>query len=181
MATGTTGVYIDDQVLTVRTPNAFVSEMLDTRMYSLISRCLEGQTGKPLEVRFQVAEGQGSIEPVPVQSSPLTSGGEVVTLPRGERESPEPRGWDALSTRELGEWLVRHGHGWGVRFAEAYHRDDIIKALDLRGYGSPRTPSQDAQRIYWGAFVNEVRFYADEREEADKFVDLEERRASSDE
>ena len=51
---GTTGVSVSDGALVVRTPNAFVSEMLDTRMYSLISRCLEGITGKPLEIRFEV-------------------------------------------------------------------------------------------------------------------------------
>ena len=109
---GTTGVYIDDQVLTVRTPNAFVSEMLDTRMYSLISRCLEGQTGKPLRCAFKWLRARGvsslflfSLHRLPpVARSSLSREGE---------ESPEPRGWDALSTRELGEWLVRHGHGWG--------------------------------------------------------------------
>ena len=53
---GTTGVSVSDGVLVVRTPNAFVSEMLDTRMYSLISRCLEGVTGDPLEIRFEVGE-----------------------------------------------------------------------------------------------------------------------------
>lgn len=58
---GTTGVSVSDGALVVRTPNAFVSEMLDTRMYSLISRCLEGITGEPLEIRFEVSgEGQES-------------------------------------------------------------------------------------------------------------------------
>ena len=45
---------MSDGALVVRTPNAFVSEMLDTRMYSLISRCLEGITGDPMEIRFEV-------------------------------------------------------------------------------------------------------------------------------
>ena len=51
---GTTGMAVSDEALVVQTPNAFVSEMLDTRMYSLISRCLEGITGDPLEIRFEV-------------------------------------------------------------------------------------------------------------------------------
>ena len=68
---GTTGVSVSDGALVVRTPNAFVSEMLDTRMYSLISRCLEGITGEPLEIRFEV-------------------GGETRTPARARRPATEP-------------------------------------------------------------------------------------------
>ncbi len=59
----TTGIAISDEALIVRTPNAFVSEMLNSRMYALISRCLEGVTDKPLEIRFEVGEGTPTSPP----------------------------------------------------------------------------------------------------------------------
>ena len=53
---GTTGVAISDNEFVVRTPNAFVAEMLDQRMYSLISQNLERVIGDEIEVRFEVGD-----------------------------------------------------------------------------------------------------------------------------
>ncbi len=75
---GTTGVSVEDGALVVRTPNAFVSEMLDTRMYALISRCLEGISGEHLEIRFEVG---GEIRST-AGSTPRTNGAGDAGTPR---------------------------------------------------------------------------------------------------
>lgn len=55
---GTTGVAISDNEFVVNTSNAFVAEMLDQRMYSLIAQCLERVIGDEIEVRFEVGDGK---------------------------------------------------------------------------------------------------------------------------
>ena len=85
---GTTGVSVSDEALVVQTPNAFVSEMLDTRMYSVISGCLEGITGNPMEIRFEVSRearmpagnsrpanetGDAGTSPLSLDGNPITS------------------------------------------------------------------------------------------------------------
>ena len=51
----TVGVAQRDGEFVVGTPNAFVAEMLEQRMYSLISQAMERITKVPVEVRFEVA------------------------------------------------------------------------------------------------------------------------------
>ncbi len=51
----TVGVRYDGGEFTVGAPNAFVAEMLEQRMYSLISQTLEGLVEREVEVRFAVA------------------------------------------------------------------------------------------------------------------------------
>ena len=52
--TGTEGLAVSDEEFVVGTSNAFVSEMLEHRMYPLIERAVEQVMGKPVTVRFQV-------------------------------------------------------------------------------------------------------------------------------
>ena len=90
---GTTGVSVLDGALVVRTPNAFVSEMLDTRMYSLISRCLEGITGEPMEIRFEVGgEVRASAGITPRINGPGDAGTARMSLDHdGARSRPSYR------------------------------------------------------------------------------------------
>ena len=55
--------YADDEFI-IGAPNAFVAEMLEQRMYSLISHTLERVAGQPLELRFKVTA-----------ATPATNGG----------------------------------------------------------------------------------------------------------
>jgi chromosomal replication initiator protein len=63
---GTVGVALEDGEFVVGAPNAFVAEMLEQRMYSLISQAMERVTKRRVDVRFQVLRqgsgvgGQGS-------------------------------------------------------------------------------------------------------------------------
>ena len=51
---GTVGIAFDDGEFVVGTPSAFVAEMLEQRMYSLISQVMEKIVAQPVEIRFQV-------------------------------------------------------------------------------------------------------------------------------
>lgn len=87
---GTTGVSVSDGTLVVRTPNAFVSEVLGTRMHARISRCLARIVGHPLDVRFEV----GAIINTSAQSpEPVGAADESrnTQLPLGEGLSAAPR------------------------------------------------------------------------------------------
>ena len=55
----TEGVAFRDGEFTVGTPNAFVAEMLEQRMYSLISQTVERVVKAPVEVLFRVALSSG--------------------------------------------------------------------------------------------------------------------------
>lgn len=52
----TVGLNVDGGVLVIGTPNPFVAEMLEQRMYSLISRTLDRVSGKAMEIKFTVME-----------------------------------------------------------------------------------------------------------------------------
>lgn len=54
----TVGIAFDNGSLFVRTPNTFVSEMLEQRMYTLISSALEQVTSNKINIRFQVQPQQ---------------------------------------------------------------------------------------------------------------------------
>ena len=54
----TVGMAFDNGSLFVRTPNTFVSEMLEQRMYTLISSALEQVTSNKINIRFQVQPQQ---------------------------------------------------------------------------------------------------------------------------
>ena len=60
----TTGVRYDDGEFVVGTPNTFVAEMLEQRMYSLISDAVARIVAKDVEVRFEVVSG-GQAESAP--------------------------------------------------------------------------------------------------------------------
>lgn len=108
----TNGLSASDSEFVVQTPNAFVAEMLDQRMYSLISRCLEGVTGQRMEIRFEVASntllpkrevppsGTGSMgtEPLP----PL----EPVSLPPPPANRPSYRRVGLNSTYRFENFIV---------------------------------------------------------------------------
>jgi chromosomal replication initiator protein len=62
----TVGIAFRDGEFIVGTPNAFVAEMLEQRMYSLISQTTEHVVKMPVEVQFQVLlseDGEGSYDP----------------------------------------------------------------------------------------------------------------------
>ena len=69
----TVGKDFRDGLFTVGTPNAFVSEMLEQRMYSIISQTLERVVETPVEIRFEVVspEDPGST-PDPTGDEPPT-------------------------------------------------------------------------------------------------------------
>jgi chromosomal replication initiator protein len=82
----TDGVAHRDGEFIVGTANAFVSEMLEHRMYPLIERAIERVIGEPTSVRFQV---------VTQVSAPDTKQSDIPAMAAGERE-PKP-GSTALS------------------------------------------------------------------------------------
>ena len=55
----TVGVAYRDGEFVVGAPNAFVAEMLEQRMYSLISRTLESVLKSEVEIRFEVTTSEG--------------------------------------------------------------------------------------------------------------------------
>ena len=57
----TVGMAFDNGSLFVRTPNTFVSEMLEQRMYTLISSALEQVTSNKINIRFQVQPQQRGV------------------------------------------------------------------------------------------------------------------------
>lgn len=75
----TTGVAVSDASFVVGAPNAFVAEMLEQRMSSLIAQAVERQTNRRLDVRIEVGNGaapaahsgNGTDIAVPQQHSPL--------------------------------------------------------------------------------------------------------------
>ncbi len=54
----TVGLSYDDEQFTVGVPNVFTLEWLEKRLFALIKKTLDGIIGYPLEVRFQVLQGQ---------------------------------------------------------------------------------------------------------------------------
>lgn len=58
----TVGIAFDNGSLFVRTPSTFVSEMLEQRMYTLISRALEQVTSTNADIRFQVQAQRLDVE-----------------------------------------------------------------------------------------------------------------------
>ena len=67
----TVGKDFRDGLFTVGTPNAFVSEMLEQRMYSIISQTLERVVETPVEIRFEV------VSPEDPRSTPDPTGDEL--------------------------------------------------------------------------------------------------------
>ena len=63
----TVGVAYRDGEFIVGAPNAFVAEMLEQRMYSLISRTLESVVESEVEIRFEVTTLEG--EPLALRSA----------------------------------------------------------------------------------------------------------------
>ena len=69
---GTSGGSFVDGRFTISTPNAFVSEMLERRMHSVISQAVEKVTGEDVEIAFEAglgAQSPGASEP-PGQQQP---------------------------------------------------------------------------------------------------------------
>ena len=56
----TVGIDQSDGEFVVGTPNAFVAEMLEQRMYSLISQAMEKVTKGQVDVRFHVLSKEAS-------------------------------------------------------------------------------------------------------------------------
>ena len=71
----TVGKDFSDGLFIVGTPNTFVSEMLEQRMYSIISQTLERVVEVPVEIRFEVVSPENTVHaPEPTGSeSPVPS------------------------------------------------------------------------------------------------------------
>ena len=67
---GTTGTDFTGDEFVVEVPNAFVAQMLDERMYSLIMQALDRILGEPVDVRFEIA---GTVETAVPGVQPLLS------------------------------------------------------------------------------------------------------------
>ena len=86
----TTGVSFGDGEFVVGTPNAFVAEMLEQRMYSLISQVLERITTHKVDVRFQVMDAAAPAETEGKGSSDI-GGTAASTVHQGVVEAPPYR------------------------------------------------------------------------------------------
>ena len=58
----TVGLDHGDQEFVIGAPNAFVAEMLEQRMYSLISHAIERVAGQSLDLRFKVVAPNGTLQ-----------------------------------------------------------------------------------------------------------------------
>ena len=77
---GTSGGSFVDGRFTVSTPNAFVSEMLERRMYSVISQAVEKVVGGGVEIAFESGNGTQPARPsVPAQ--PDRANGQALRRP----------------------------------------------------------------------------------------------------
>ena len=98
---GTAGARMSDSEFVVITPNAFVAEMLDQRMYSLIAQSLEKVVGDEVEVRFEVGDdGQRRIDQrvaVPVTAPPGSA-----PMPIDDGKSAAERATSRHTFRHLG-------------------------------------------------------------------------------
>ena len=78
--TNTVGLASGPGEFVVGAPNTFVAEMLEQRMYSLISQTLEGLLGSQVEVRFTVASPDWDYES---EGEDAAGAGYVENLPNG--------------------------------------------------------------------------------------------------
>ena len=83
----TIGKDFSDGLFIIGTPNAFVSEMLEQRMYSIISQTLERVIETPVEIRFEVVapdtvidEPSAPLMPAPAADAPHSNGHSRVAL-----------------------------------------------------------------------------------------------------
>ena len=79
----TSGLAYTDGEFVVGTPNAFVAEMLEQRMYSLIAQTVEGVVEAEVEVRFAVEATFDPTEPPAEPDNPPSTG----TLPAPSRSN----------------------------------------------------------------------------------------------
>ena len=77
----TSAMELSDGRLVIGTPNSFVAEYLEKRLYSVIRQAVEGVTRHSLEIQFQVATAPGpptntgGVPPLPVQPRTSTTSG----------------------------------------------------------------------------------------------------------
>ena len=117
----TDGEFVEDGVLRVSTPNKFVAEMLDRRMYSVISQAAEQVVGEPVEIRFvsrivDIDNASREPEPPPPSREP-------------EPPPPSPKRLDELDDQGLSDWLGAWGHHQPEYLLAHYSRDFIVKHL----------------------------------------------------
>lgn len=89
----TTGISIAEGEFVVGTPNAFVAEMLEQRMYSLICQVLERITGNKIDVRFHVLPAADATTPVQRADRSPSDLGDITASPihRGSDSAPPYR------------------------------------------------------------------------------------------
>ncbi len=82
----TVGMAYRDGEFVVGAPNAFVAEMLEQRMYSLISRTLESVVKSEVEIRFEVTAPEG--EPSALRPADESQAGAAETPPSHAAAQP---------------------------------------------------------------------------------------------
>ena len=89
----TVGVAYHEGTFLVSTPNVFVAEMLEQRMYSLISQAMERVTNGLVEIQFEVLPKDGHVDYLDTFSpdSPLINGGPESTYADEPAQSTTPQ------------------------------------------------------------------------------------------
>ena len=96
----TSGLAYSDGEFVVGTPNAFVAEMLEQRMYSLIAQTVEGVVEAEVEVRFAVESAWAEPSEQAVEPVDSRFRGNDGLEGRGGNDGLEGRGWnDGLGTQ----------------------------------------------------------------------------------
>ena len=83
----TAGVAVSDDAFVVGAPNAFVAEMLEQRMSSLIAQAVERQVNRRLDVRIEVGNG---IAPAAQSANGTDAGTDVAVAQSPSSLPPEP-------------------------------------------------------------------------------------------
>ena len=77
----TAGVAVSDDAFVVGAPNAFVAEMLEQRMSSLIAQAVERQVKRRLDVRIEVGNG----------TAPAAHSANGADVPAARENEPSPQ------------------------------------------------------------------------------------------
>ena len=122
----------DGEVLTVKTPHPFVSEMLERRMLSVISQVAAEVLGQDVKIEFQprpAPKVNDNLEPLsyasyfnkPVSYKPFFDRPRRRTAPRTHLQDLDREG--------LAEWLKAWGHDWPERFLAIYGVEVVREQL----------------------------------------------------
>ena len=142
----TVGIAHRDGEFVVGTPNTFVAEMLEHRMYALISQAMETVTKDRVEVRFQVLPKSGVITATDsgLTANPVIDGG----APRGNGSAPEP--YSPLPTPASGSIVDR-----AISLNPRYSFDTfIVGSFNELAHAAALAVSERPGIIYNPLFIN---------------------------